>query len=341
MRKLTTVWDGKTITKPGIYADVPLEAYHSQTILDGPSVSSSQLRRVLEENGGSPAHMYCEWSGNPDCIDDDTDNKSLILGRATHHLLLGQADFGQWFILEPAKLRDKAGLLVRFNAKEKGARNTWEYQEWKQRCLRGGYRWNDRNFAWSLDEKQPPLTILSEADVDNIRGMSSSLAQHAIVKQGILRGQVERSFFWKDKATRLWLKARPDAIPTDSGDFSDLKTTTSVQWVDLIKTTTNYAYHQQAALVVEGAKVCANVEFSSFSFVFVEKKPPYCSRVVVLKPDYIALGMKQNRRALNIIANCIKAKRWPGPGDEHVSMIDLIEHYRAEAEANCAVREAS
>jgi hypothetical protein len=334
MRKLTTVWDGKTITKPGIYANIPLEAYHSQTILDGPSVSSSQLRRVLEENGGSPAHMYCEWSGNPDYIDQEN-NKALVLGRATHHLLLGQAKFSEEFVIRPEEIPDQHGILVAWQG------NKTVCRDWLARAAAGGLRWHAERHKWTVDPKQRPLTVVTGEDIETIRGMSQSLARHAIVKQGILSGQVERSFFWKDKATGLWLKARPDAVPTDSGDFSDLKTTISVQWKDLVKALSEFAYHQQAALVVEGAKTCANVEFNSFSFVFVEKKPPYCSRVVVLKPDYVALGMKQNRRALNVIATCIKAKRWPGPGDDDVSMIDLSERYRAEAEANCAVREAS
>jgi hypothetical protein len=41
-------WNGATITSPGVYSDVPLDIYHSQEICDGPSVSSTGLRRVLE-----------------------------------------------------------------------------------------------------------------------------------------------------------------------------------------------------------------------------------------------------------------------------------------------------
>src|SRR6516165_9526480 len=64
-------WDGKAISKPGIYSGIPLEVYHSQKICDGPSVSSTGLRRTLEINGGSPLHFWDEWSGNPDCAEPE------------------------------------------------------------------------------------------------------------------------------------------------------------------------------------------------------------------------------------------------------------------------------
>jgi len=41
MNTETIKWDGKQITKPGLYGSIPLELYHAGNICDGPSVSSS------------------------------------------------------------------------------------------------------------------------------------------------------------------------------------------------------------------------------------------------------------------------------------------------------------
>jgi len=292
-------WDGQKIKEPGIYSDVPLSVYHGQAICPGPSVSSSGLRRVLEINGGSPAHFYSEWSGNAEKIEVE-DSKAFYLGRAAHHLMLGQPHFARSFAIRPAHYTDY---------------RTKEAREWRDQKIAEG------------------VTPLTDSDVVIIKGMAGSLGRHPLVSQGLLAGDVERSLFWQDKATGIWLKSRPDAIPTDSGDAADLKTTPSVAWTDLVRSITDFAYHAQAALVREAFKACLGLELTSFSLVFVEKKPPYCARVVMLKDSDLDLGAKQNRKALDLIARCIDANHWPGPGEDHVTHIELSSRYRELAEA--------
>jgi PDDEXK-like uncharacterized protein DUF3799 len=328
MKEKTRVWDGKKITKPGIYKDVPLDDYHSQDICDGPSVSSSGLRRVLEENNGSPAHFYCEWSGNPERV-EQPDKKAWIFGRACHHVMLGQPDLQKWFVFRPEEVPDKYGILTSWHGNKDACK------QWLAQAAAGGALWDDARKRWLKAKGQGPLTVITGEDVKHICGIAETLKLNSIVQQGILNGQIERSFFWRDKHTGLWLKARPDAVPTESGDYADLKTTTSVQWPDLVRTVSALAYHQQAAMIAEGSRACADLPMHSFTLIFVEKKPPYCVRPVVLRSEDIALGARQNRRALSIIAACLKANRWPGPGDENITHIDLSERYAETAKLNC------
>jgi len=330
MKDKTIIWDGEKITRPGIYAGVPLDIYHSQTICDGPSVSSSGLRRVLEENGGSPAHFYAEWSGNPNQI-DLPEKKVWTFGRACHHLMLGQPNFAQEFVFRPEELPDKNGILTEWQG------NKTVCRQWLLQAAAGGARWDDARKKWTRDAMQGPLTVLLGEDVQHIRGIAQALERNSIVQQGILNGHIERSMFWKDKRTGLWIKIRPDAVPTDSGDYADFKTTISVQWPDLVQAVSSCAYHQQAALIAEGSEICVGLKMHSFTLVFAEKKPPYCVRPVVLRGDDIALGGRQNRRALSIISFCLRANRWPGPGEDDVTHVDLSARYAETAKANCDV----
>ena len=328
MKNRTIVWSGERIAKPGIYANVPLEVYHSQQICDGPSVSSSGLRRVLEENGGSPAHFFCEWSGNKEAV-EPKEKKAWVFGRACHHVMLGQPDFASEFVFRPERVRDKHGIgWLEWHS------NRTECRQWLAQAAAGGATWDAKREVWVRAEKQPPMTVLTGEDARHIRGIAEALAQSKIVQQGILSGQIERSFFWQDKRTKLWLKARPDSVPTDSGDFADLKTTTSVQYPDLARTISACAYHQQAALIAEGSQVCAEIKMNTFALVFVEKVPPYCVRVVVMRDEDIALGARQNRRALEIIAACQERGHWPGPGEDHIVHIDLGDRYAESAKLN-------
>lgn len=308
-----TQWDGRPINRPGCYVGVPMQAYHSQSICVGTSVSSSGLRRVLEENSGSPAHFYCEWDGNPDAVEPE-EKAHFILGRAVHHLMLGERQFSSHFIIRPNEIPDEQGVLRPWSGKGCSVKAR---EDWQERARATG------------------RSILTLEQVQQIKGMAISLGMHPLVRAGILSGRIERTIVWQDEKTKLWVKCRPDAIPTDSGDFADLKTTNSVQYQDVRRAISDYAYHQQLALIREGAVRVLKMRPASFSLVFIEKKVPNCVRVVMLQDKDLALGEDQNRRALDLISSCIKAKHWPGPGDqEQASYVGLEDWYRKRVTRN-------
>lgn len=293
-------WDGKQITKPGIYSKIPLDVYHGADICDGPSVSSSSLRKAF---GESLAHFYAEWPGNPDHDEPDEEKAHFILGRAVHHLILGEPFFAKLFAVQPDEyIDDKTG-----EAKK------WTYGA--KVCV-----------AWRNARHKEGRSILKGEDVKNIRGMAERLSHNAIIRAGALNGMIERSLFWKDKDTGLWLKSRPDAIPTHSGDYTDLKTTTSVMWYDLRKVIYDNGYFQQMALIRTAARALG-LPFNSATLIFIEKKKPWCERVVTLKDNVLDKGERANRWALDGIARCLKSGRWPGPGGERddAAYIELPE----------------
>lgn len=301
-------WDGKPISKPGMYAGIPMDVYHSQAICVGTSVSSSGLRKVLSENKGSPAHFFDQWDGNPN-RDEPDDKAHFVLGRAVHHLMLGQPNFAREFIIRPDEIADpKTGEMKKWH----GGRDACK--DWIERAQRTG------------------RTILSSDQVQDIKGMAMRLGSNPDINppegNGILSGQIERTIIFRDNKTGLFVKVRPDAIPTASGDFSDLKTTTSIQTLDVMRSITDFAYHQQMALIRTAAREVLKIEPSSFSLVFQEKKRPYCVRIVMLKRERLDLGEKQNRIALDLIARCIKEKHWPGPSeDDGPQYADLMPRY--------------
>lgn len=103
------VWDGQKVTKPGMYSKMPLADYHRGDICDGPSVSSSGLRTLWSK---SPKHFWDKSPLNPNRVvdDDEDEKKALILGRATHHLMVEQARFSAEFIQRPRqRMRDERG----------------------------------------------------------------------------------------------------------------------------------------------------------------------------------------------------------------------------------------
>jgi hypothetical protein len=287
-------WDGKTITADGIYSGIPLDQYHRGDICDAPSVSSSGLRKLWMT---SPAHFWDTSPLNPNRSTDDDDKEAFTVGRAAHLVCCGEPGFADQFVIRPTTIDGEP----------------WHGN--KRICK-----------AWLADRKREGKTVLTEVQTEAVTGMAVALGNNALVQAGILNGLIERSMFHRDPETGLWLKARPDAIPNDSGDFADLKTTPSVMYLDLRKTITEFAYQMQAGLVMEiGAAI--GIEASTFTFLFVEKKRPYCTRAMMLKDEDILRGFDMNRAMRRTVADCLQTGVWPGPGAdradaEHVDLAD-------------------
>lgn len=292
-------WDGQRISVPGLYSGIPLDDYHRGDICDGPSVSSSSLRTLWDK---SPAHYWDQSPLNPN-REERVETEAFTLGRAAHHLICGEPYFTKLFVVRPDRAPD-------------------------------GRDWSGNNLsckAWLKQAQRDGKTVLKPDHVEIIKGMALSLSNNHLVQAGILNGLIERSMFWKDPETGVWLKARPDALPSDSGDYADLKTTQSVFYRDLQSTVGDYGYHQQGALVLDGAKALG-LPVSSFSLVWIEKKRPYCARVQTLKDEDLARGGKQNRVALRTFHTCFINKTWPGPGDDRddAEYVDLADWKRKQ-----------
>lgn len=276
------------IAEPGVY-DLPISVYHSQCC-DGPSISSSGLRTIFSR---SPAHYWIESDLNPDRLERE-EKPHFSVGRAAHHLLLGEEDFARHFAVQPEMAPD-------------------------------GRAWNGNNLsckAWKAERALEGKTVLTPADVETIRGLAGlqpwqkgmtncGLANTPIVMDGALAGEIERSLIWREGAT--WLKSRPDVIPNASGDFVDLKTTTSVEDRDLGRTIYDFGYHVQGALVGMAAKAVLGIDMTSFTLVFVDKTPPHPVAVKTLSEADLVLGEQQVFAALRIFERCLETNTWPGP----------------------------
>lgn len=301
-------WDGQRITRPGVYAHMPLDDYHRGDICDGPSLSSTQLRTIWQT---SPEEFWDQSPLNPKGK-PRKDSEDFILGRAVHHLICGEAGFANHFVVRPEKAPD-------------------------------GRDWNGNNkscIKWFAEQRAVKKSVLTPANIIDIRGMAIKLSQHPIAPH-MLNGLIERSMFWKDKETGVWIKVRPDIIPTASWDFTDLKTTESVAHVSIqsaIGPTYGYSYIQQGALILEGAKALG-IEASTFSFVWVRKTRPYSVRTSQLIDEDLARGTKMNRVAIRTFHSCFTSRTWPGPGDDRdVEHLQLSERERERIDERLALQ---
>lgn len=272
-------WDGKPVTKPGIYADIPIRTYHGPLVPPTQtSVSRSPLWKVLDM---SAAHAWETSPYNPDA-EEDTGSDAMLFGRAAHHLLLGEAAFRQQFAIRPEK---------------------WD--SWRTKDAK----------AWKAEAEEAGLDVLIPSNLDAIRGMAKGLGAHPMVRAGILNGLIEHTMIAQDPVTGIWIKIRPDAIPTDSGDYSDLKTCADITDEGLENAIGRDGLFMQGAMVRYVCKLLG-LPFQSFTLVFSEKTAPHCVQVRTLIDSDLDLGEDAMRAALDHYAACAKRSVWPGPGDD-------------------------
>lgn len=293
MKDKIVIWDGRKITRQGMYARLALDLYHSPDICDGPSVSSSMLR-AINPDIGSPAHFFSKWVGNPNRVEDDDEKRHFVVGRALHHLVLGEKFFAKLFCAQPDEYEDpKTGELKK-----------WTYNAGA--CKK-----------WRDERRKEGRLPLSSKEIDAIKNMAMSLGNHPLIKAGILNGLIERSLFWRDKETGLWLKWRPDAIPTDSADFGELKMTRDISYGGMVKTIRELGYYQQAALGHSACREVLGMDMGEFRFIFVENKAPWCTADFELEQEDMVRGERMNRACLRTFARCLKSGVWPGPHDSN------------------------
>lgn len=277
---------GEIITEPGIY-DMPIDWYHQQCT-DGPSISSSGIRAILK----SPAHYWRTSELNPHRVEED-DKDAFILGRAAHHLLLGEREFRKHFVVSEFK----------------------------------DFRTNEAK-QWKAEEIAAGRTVLTEAQIERIRGMAGLLPwQKGMVNCGLkntalvasggaLSGEIERSLIFK--IGNVWVKSRPDAIPGDSNDFSDLKTVSpkSAAGVDdrtLALTVYDNGYFVQGAVVGMAARAVLDRQMEGFHLVFVDTGNVHAVSIKTLDEADIVRGERAVFAGVANFERCLASGIWPGP----------------------------
>ncbi|WP_246675734.1 PD-(D/E)XK nuclease-like domain-containing protein [Mesorhizobium sp. B1-1-4] len=277
-------WNGQPISEPGIYRKIPMDAYHAQ-LTEGPSISSSGLREI--ENR-SPMHYWATSYLNPDRPEEET-SASLDFGRAVHTLLLSEDGFRDDYVVRPETYEDDAG-------------------KWKP--------WSgNANVCkeWLAARRAEGKTVLLKSQLTDIHGMADRLAKNHVAVD-LLRGRIERSIITKDTKTGVWVKSRPDSIPRDT-IIADLKTCADASQVAISRSIINYGYLQQMALAITCLEEVGQRQVNEAVLLFVETSYPYAFNIKPLDNGDIHTAMRQNRRALNVFADCLKANDWPTYAD--------------------------
>lgn len=284
--------DSGIITESGAYR-IPLELYHRQDICAGPSVSSSGLRTLYNE---SPAMFWAYSDLNPERF-ERPESDAFAIGRAAHALMLGDEVFDERFIvLDPDAPPRPTATQIRAAAE---GRISDSYSE--------------RSRFWrDFDEDAEGKTVVKAAWIEDITHMAKALAKHPLVRP-LFEGESEVSLIWKDKATGIWVKSRPDVIPAMGEVHADLKIVADVTLEGVTRSIRKFGYDMQMGLAAVAEEIVIGRKVTSAILVNVQKTPPYSVTPIEITEDALHWGKLKCRRALDVFAHCLKAGDWPGP----------------------------
>jgi hypothetical protein len=253
--------------------DWTADEYHRDPLRPwGGSVSSTTLRHILWEDGGSPAQVRHERL-HPEHKD------AYDFGSVAHRMILGKGE--EIRVVDAGDWKTKAAQQARKDAREQGA----------VPVLR-------KDFARA---RRLMHAVLRHWDAGPLFHPGRGVPERSTLWVDDQTGRYCRAML--DRYPNPDWPGRPIAV--------DLKTTVSVQTRALVRTVVKYGYDQQAAHYLDGLAKDGLVD-AGFVFVFAESKPPHLVRVVQLAEHWVERGRRRNREALDLLDRCLDLDDWPG-----------------------------
>lgn len=229
-----------------------------------------------------PAIFWAQSALNPKREPKET--KALDFGKAAHALTLGEPSFDAEFVVSP-------------------------YANFRK----------DEAKAWRDEQTR---TIVTDEDLRTIRLMVAELKATPHVGRAFTNGTPERSFFWKDKETGVWLKTRPDWFPDKPGEryIVEYKSAASIKPEKFGYQAFDLGYPIQSALMLDVVEAVTGERPLGIAHAIQMKVPPYLADLQFFTADQIQWGRTHYRAALRTFADCWqrhaagKPERvaWPG-----------------------------
>jgi len=258
---------------------------------DGPGLSRSELARLLET---SPYHVHaCET--DPTVVEvepppDEPTTPEKFAGQLLHCMLIEPDQFLTRYVIGPEVKTRAAAVWKEFVKAHPGRKAIKPSQA-------------EVAYAQAKALRKTPMG----EDLDD--GTLGDLLSGA---------SCEATGFWRDKATGLLCKCRPDAAVTVGdaetlGDvLVDVKTTASARRDVFNKSITPYAYDMQDAYYSLGWELATGRRVHTFIFACVESAFPHATALYTLPEVWRAYGWKRCRAALDLYAECQRRGTWPG-----------------------------
>ena len=267
---------------PGnFYDDLSSEDYHA-----GPGVSSSSLKILAKK---SPLHFHkrVEVKQTP----------AMLTGSVLHT-----------FVLEPDQVNSRYTFPEEWVNAKKATHNK-----------------KVENYTPEEARYADLATEAMKAGLQTIKGtragyeaIARAVHKHKSWKHLVgSEPAFERSFYWTDEKTGIFLKCRPDALnmsftTTGKPMMTDLKSASDARDRAFQYQVIDHGYDLSAAMYCDGVEAVTGVKCEGWAWFVFEKEAPYATRVIYAGAEWLARGRALYRKALDTIVECGERGHWPG-----------------------------
>ncbi len=233
----------------------------------------------LKDLKKSPAHFYAKHLAPNRSIEQPT--AAMLFGTAVHMYILEPDKFLSQYVIAPdIDKRTKSGEL--------------KYEQ----------------FVLENQNK----TIIKAVEYMAILAMRDALLKKQAGKFLLNdNGKTEQDIYWTDPQTGINCKALLDY---SNKYFVDIKTTINASSDEFMKSIYNFGYYNQVAWYYWGYKIVHGTYPEGFIFIAMEKEPPYECGFYLADNTMLEIGMRENRKLLNLYNQCLTANHFPGYEDK-------------------------
>jgi exodeoxyribonuclease VIII len=177
---------------------------------------------------------------------------------------------------------------------------------------------------WIADAEGRGLIVITAAQEAAALAQARAVRALPDVAALLAEGMAEVSAFWIDAETSELCKCRPDWVaPVGDGVILiDGKTCQDASPDGFGRAIWNFAYHLQAAWYSDGYEAATGQRVHGFVFAAVESAWPHPAAAYMLGDDVLDKARAENRRLLNLYAECKRTGTWPGypAGISHINL---------------------
>lgn len=172
--------------------------------------------------------------------------------------------------------------------------------------------------AWIQAQEQRGLIVIDGAQY--AAALAQARAARAVpeIAELLSAGRGEVSAFWIDEATGELCKCRPDWVfPANEGVILlDGKTCQDASAKGFSRAIATFDYHLQAAWYSDGYERASGQRVHGFVFAAVESNWPHAAAAYMLDDAALDKARAENRRLLDLYAECRRTNIWPGYATE-------------------------
>lgn len=196
-------------------------------------------------------------------------------------------------------------------------------KDWKTKAAQEA---RDKAYA---ENKVPLLT----SGVEMVRAIGKTIRSSPEAMAHLEGGDPEVSAYATDEAKWVQMRSRPDylrQLPNGTYGVTDLKTTRSAAPAEFRKSAFTYGYPIQV-VTYKRVLLTLGIEVSEFTFLAVEKEPPYLWSLHEVDPEDLELAERQVDRGIDIFAQGHATGEWPGYGTD-INVMRMSRWARTDAE---------